>query len=258
MKISKTKLNQIIKEELQRVLSEGDDGLPPGAGSTKYAVGRIPTEPRAPRKADWDKTAAFTAADIEQREKSDAAAVAKDPILNGRKLKKLFFGSKDAKRRLKLAQSEMVRPTKQEKYVDEEGKERTRSVQWPDYPKTAQEKYEAESRAYDRLERKYHKMKGNEDDFGDAKSDVLAAEGELEELANKVQPHYDVIDLHTQLKGGYRGFIDVANDMIQELGLEKMKSLVVNPSLLRSFFEKFEASRVDPVKKSFAAGEFPR
>ena len=68
MKISKTKLHQIIKEELRRVLGEGRDDLPPGAGSTKYAVGRIPaTRPGNPD--DWDKTAAFAAADIGQREK---------------------------------------------------------------------------------------------------------------------------------------------------------------------------------------------
>lgn len=230
MKISKTKLHQIIKEELQRVLSEGSD--------------------------DWDKTAAFTAADIEQREKSDAAAVAKDPILNGRKLRKLFFGSKEAKKRLKRAQSEMTRPPETETYVDKQGRRARRAI--PRTPETAEERYRAKSQAYDRLERKYHKMTGKEKDFDKMKSIVFSKESALEELANELQPHYDVIDLHTQLKGGYQGFIDVANDMIQELGLEKMKSLVVNPSLLRSFFEKFEGSRVDPVKKRFASGEFPR
>ena len=56
MKISKTKLNQIIKEELQRVLTEqGDDDLPPGAGSTKYAIGRVPPKPRD-LELDLDKT----------------------------------------------------------------------------------------------------------------------------------------------------------------------------------------------------------
>ena len=73
-----------------------------------------------------------------------------------------------------------------------------------------------------------------------------------------IQPYHDVADLNLQLKKGGQYFIDVANDMVQELGLEKMKSLVVNPPLLRSFFEKFEASRVDPAKKRFASGEFPR
>ena len=36
MKISTTKIRQIIKEELQRVLGEGHDDLPSGAGSTIY------------------------------------------------------------------------------------------------------------------------------------------------------------------------------------------------------------------------------
>ena len=254
MKISKTKLHQIIKEELRSIISEGD--LPDYMGSTIYGP-RSGKNLAGKRASDpLPITKKTPPADMEQRQKSDAAEVAKDPILNGRKLRKLFFGSKEAKKRLKTAQSEMAHTPEYETYIDEQGKKRQRTV--PREPETAEEIYIAKSRAYDRLERKYHKMTGKEKDFDKFKSIVLSKESALEELANELQPHYDVIDLHTQLKGGYQGIIDAANDMIQELGREKMESLVMNPPLLRSFFEKFEASRVDPVKKRFASGEFPR
>jgi len=73
MKISTTKIRQIIKEELQRVLTEqGDDDLPPGAGSTKYAVGRIPTKPRD-LELDLDKTQEVDVAAALKREQEALA-----------------------------------------------------------------------------------------------------------------------------------------------------------------------------------------
>lgn len=73
MKISTTKIRQIIKEELQRVLTEqGDDDLPPGAGSTKYAVGRVPSKPRD-LELDLDKTQEVDVATALKREQEALA-----------------------------------------------------------------------------------------------------------------------------------------------------------------------------------------
>jgi len=73
MKISTTKIRQIIKEELQRVLTEqGDDDLPPGAGSTEYAVGRIPAQPRD-LELDLDKTQEVDVAAALKREQEALA-----------------------------------------------------------------------------------------------------------------------------------------------------------------------------------------
>jgi hypothetical protein len=248
MKISKTKLHQIIKEELQSVLSEVENEY--GWGDTRFAPRPAQDRERAASSTPTKKTAA---ADIEQRQKSDAAEVAKDPILNGRKLRRLFFRNKEwgkqARKALKAAAAETTwRPEFQE----------AMNSPVPMEPKTTQEKYMLASHRLDWLERRYQKMKRSNPRFDDTKRKVEREELDLEKIAAVVQPYHNIVDLDMQLEKGGQYFIDIANDMIQELGREKMESLVVNPPLLRSFFEKFEASRVDPAKKRFASGEFPR
>ena len=89
MKISTTKIRQIIKEELQRVLGEqGDDDLPPGAGSTKYAVGRIPTKPRDP-ELDLDKTQEVDVAAALKREQ-EALGASREALTFREEAERLF------------------------------------------------------------------------------------------------------------------------------------------------------------------------
>jgi hypothetical protein len=66
MKISKTKLRQIIKEELQRVLSEGRDDLPAGAGSTIYG-------PRAGAELAGQRSDGRKSPDLDKTQEIDMA-----------------------------------------------------------------------------------------------------------------------------------------------------------------------------------------
>ena len=173
MKISKTKLHQIIKEELQSVLGEADDNDGWGDTVVRPRSGQKLAGQRSDgrKSQDLDKTAAFTPADIEQRKKSDAAAVAKDPILNGRELWKFFFRNKEwgkqARKALKTAAAETTTSLEFQSAL---------SSPVPMEPKTTQEMYMLKSHQFDRLERKYQKMKGDEPDFGAARAKAHHAE----------------------------------------------------------------------------------
>jgi hypothetical protein len=88
MKISKTKLHQIIKEELRNVLGEGVDMFPPRpqepAGSTRFAA-------RAAQKREREASSAPTV-DVRKRRSDSPGPVQHPSFLPGEKAAVDFLG----------------------------------------------------------------------------------------------------------------------------------------------------------------------
>jgi hypothetical protein len=97
MKISKTKLQQIIKEELRKVLGEGEDDDPrPDQGSTRLDMTRLRLLRRAQRAARHDAAAALTSAaptvDVRKRRSDSPGPVQHPSFLPGEKAAVDFLG----------------------------------------------------------------------------------------------------------------------------------------------------------------------
>lgn len=279
---------KFLRSEIQR-LTEAvwDKDLRPDQGSTRYNspavdAGYAHLRPGAKGPEPSIKShgpASISPKDMDRTDVENLGSLPKKQFRNGKQLINVFFakGSKGDRYRLIAADQLSVRESVGEAFAkgrlnvareliyDKHGKAKVNT--------TPQEIYLYKTARWENAERAYASMSGDESSFDTIKSELVADEEEISKLGDHLQLQHNIVDVYNQFARGGSDFINLANHIINDpdayrqlqarAGIDEaegerwpVQSFVTNPDLLDAFIETFERSKVDPVKKRFAAGEF--